>query len=255
MGEEIIKRYEDSKEGTKPDAATLNALLDVYAKRFEHTHLAEQAETYLNKINRLYEEGKCCIKPDVISYRSVIDAWIRQWRKESPRKVDALVKEMIAKYKEEGRKDLCPDSNAFNLVLKACSHAPAMWKERDVAAKGGDHPIATGNRIFSLLKGSNEYGAKATHATYSFMFHIYRQHMNFRDERYAPLMHTMWKHCCKDGLVSAFALDSFCSSVLEPDFWMAIGGQDRYRKQGKTDVKSISVEDVPKEWCRNVIPL
>ena len=248
----MLNRYGDSEEGTRPNSFTLNALLNVYAKRFEYKHLAEKAEQYLRRTNQLHKEGKCCILPDVISYRSVIGAWIRQWRAESPTKVYALVKEMTAKYEQEGRKDLCPDGNTFNLVLKACSHAPAMWNEKDVAAKGDGHPIAIANQVFSLLKRKNKYGATADHATYSYMFCLYRQHMDFHNERYPPLMHTMWKHCCKDGLVSQFSLESFRNSVLEPDFWKAVGGQDRYRQWGKTDMQSIVANDLPKEWCRNV---
>jgi len=253
--EELLLRYGDSEDGTKPTAATLNALLDVYAKCRDHDHLAEKGVAYLNRMNQLYKEGKGCILPDVISYRSAIDAWIRRWHKDSPQKVDALVKEMIAKYKDEGRRDLCPDSNALNLVLKACAHAPAMWKGKGITEKGNDHPIAIANRTFSLLKGKNEYGASATHATYSFMFHIYRQHMDFRDKRYATLMQNMWKHCCKDGLVSKFSLESFRDSVLEPDFWKALGGKDRFVKPGKTKATDVLVEDLPKEWSCHVLQL
>mmetsp|Transcript_9398 Transcript_9398/g.16329 ORF Transcript_9398/g.16329 Transcript_9398/m.16329 type:complete len:449 (-) Transcript_9398:74-1420(-) len=254
--EEMLQRYGNSSEDrTKPTAATLNALLDVYAKCYEHKHLADKAETCLNRMNQLHKEGKCCIMPDVISYRSVIDAHIRQWHPDSPKKVDALVKEMMEKYKNEGRRDLCPDTNALNLVLKACAHAPAMWKEKGITEKGDDHPIAIGNRIFAMLKGKNEYGVTATHATYAYLFHIYRQHMNFQAPRYSSLMRTMWRHCCKDGLVSKFSLDSFRDSVMEHDFWKAIGGKEKFARLGKTHAKQISVEDLPEEWRKNVAAL
>jgi len=253
--EEMLLRYGDSEDRMQPTAATLNALLDVYAKCHEHHDLAEKAEAYLSKMNQLHKEGKGYIVPDAISYRSAIDAWIRRWHKDSPRKVDALVKEMMTKYKDEERSDLRPDSNTLNLVLKACAHAPAMWKEKGHVEKGNDHPIAIANRMFSMLKGKNEYGATATHTTYAFMFHVYRQHMDFRDKRYATLMQNMWKHCCKDGLVSKFSFESFRDSVLEPDFWKALGGRDKFTKLGKTQMNDVSVEDLPKEWTRNVSPL
>ena len=119
--EEMVQKYtsEENPE-LKPNVATLNSLLDVYAK-CKSRNMGGQAERVLNKMNQLHKEGKVCILPDVISYRSVIDAWIRMWDPAGPRRVDALVNEMIDKYKHEGREDLRPDTNAFNLVLKACA--------------------------------------------------------------------------------------------------------------------------------------
>jgi hypothetical protein len=246
--EEIMSKYGDSDERSKPTAATLNALLDVYAKCPER-NLADKAE----EIFRFHREGKGCIIPDIISYRTVIDAWIKSWDTKSPRQVYTLVNDMARLYKE-GREDLRPDINAFNLILKACSHSQAMYGEHDIAKLGDDHPIAIANRTFSALKGTNEYGATATHLSYSYMFHIYRQHMNFRDKRYPVMMRNLWKHCCRDGLVSQFSLDEFRSSVLEDDFWQAMGGCDRFTRLGKTNVMDVIVKDLPADWSRNVSP-
>lgn len=251
--EEVVQKY-SSVPQSKPNSGTLNSLLDVYAK-FEGKNMAEVAEKLLKKTNQLYEEGKSCILPDVISYRSTIDAWVRQWDKDAPQRVDALVSEMIQKYKDEGRKDLRPDSNAFNLVLKACSHATAMWEDTDAnRIDATHHPIAIANRTFALLKGKNEYGAVLTHATYGYMFSIYRQHMNFRDPRYLPIMQSLWKRCCRDGLVSKFTLEAFREATLERDFWETIGGKEMYERKGKHIAEKITVKDLPKEWSRNVSP-
>lgn len=246
--EEISSKYGDSDERSKPTATTLNALLHVYAKCPEK-NLADKAE----EIFRFHSEGKGCIIPDIISYRTVIDAWIKSWDTKSPRQVYTLVNDMTRLYKE-GREDLRPDINAFNLILKSCSHSQAMYGEHDIAKLGDDHPIAIANQTFSMLKGTNEYDATATHLSYSYMFHIYRQHMNFRDKRYPVMMRNLWKHCCRDGLVSQFSLDEFRSSVLEDDFWQAMGVCDRSTKLGKVDVMDVTVKDLPKDWSRNVSP-
>jgi hypothetical protein len=248
--EEMLQRYGDSSEKrTKPYEGTLNALLDVFANSNQR-NWAEKAENYLHRMNQLHKESGGCIRPDVISYRTAIDAWIRAWDKDSPKKADALVRDMIDKYKNEDRSDLCPDSNLLNLVLKACQTAPAMWKESDSAEKGNDHPIAIANHIFYMLK-ENKFGAKATHATYAFLFLTYRQHMDFHDKRYSPLMEKLWRQCIRDGLVSQFSLSAFRDSVLEHEFWKAVGGKDKYEK---TKADKISVKDFPKEWNRNVAP-
>ena len=253
--EEVIKRYGGkSDDRSRPDAAPLNALLDVYAK-WKEKNLAYKAECCLRKMNRLYEEGSICFSPDVISYRSVIDAWARSWTRESPQHVSALVNEMIHKYQKEGRNDLRPDSNAFNLILKACSTVSATWEGKDVKEKGDDHPIAIANRVFTMLKAENEFGAKVTHATYSYMFTIYKRHMDFRDKRHSSVMQNLWKHCCRDGMVSEFSLDTFRESVLEQDFWEGIGGKDNFESIGKTDIDMITVEDLPAQWRRGVLPL
>ena len=126
-----------------------------------------------------------------------------------------------------------------------------MYDKKGTDDKG--HPIGIANRGFFTLKRKNEYGATATHATYSFLFHIYRQHMDFHDERYAPLMLNLWKACCREGLVSDFTLKSFRDSVLPPDFWKAIGGKDRYKQLGKTMPDKIVIKDLPKEWSANVV--
>ena len=250
--EEVLQKYGSTEEQLlQPNAGTLNALLDVYAK-CSARNMGSQAELVLKRMNQLHKEDNICILPDVISYRSVIDAWIRMWHPTGPEKVEALLNEMIDKYKHEGREDLCPDSNAFNLVLKACSHAPAMYANQEAEEKGDNHPIAIANRIFPTLKRKNEYGATVTHASYSFMFNIFRQHMDFRDKRYSTLVQNLWKHCVRDGLVSKFSLDSFRNSVQEDDFWIAIGGKQRYERLGKEDFDKISVKDLPPEWSINV---
>ncbi len=252
--EEMLKKYGKSDDQSRPDAATLNALLDVYAK-WHGRNFAQKAESCLQKMNRLYKEGNICFSPDVISYRSVIDAWSRSWSKDSPQQVFSLVNEMIHKYQNEGRHDLRPDSNAFNLILKACSTAPATWERNDAKENGDDHPIAIANRVFTMLKAENEFSGKVTHATYSYMFTIYRRHMDFRDKRHSTVMQNLWRHCCRDGMVSKFSLDSFRESVLEHDFWEGIGGKDNFERIGKTDIEKIAVEDLPAQWSKGVLPL
>ena len=249
--EDVLVRYGNSEEvRSRPTAATLNALLDVYAKCHER-NLADSAERCLERMKRSHDEGRGCILPDVVSYRSVMDAWIRSWDRDSPRRVHALVNEMIRLHAVEGRDDLRPDTNSFNLILKACSTSPAMWGGMKDDVDG--HPIAIANRTFTTLRGKNEYGATATHATYSFMFNTYRQHMDFRDKRYPTLMRNLWRHCCRDGLASQFSLDSFRSSVLERDFWRAIGG--RSNKLDRLNAEDVTVKDLPAEWSRNVTPM
>jgi hypothetical protein len=249
--EDVLRRYGNSEEvQSRPTAATLNALLDVYAKCPER-NLADKAERCLARMKRSHDEGGGGILPDVVSYRSVMDAWIRSWDRDSPRRVDALVGEMIRLHVDEGRDDLRPDTNAFNLILKACSFAPAMWGGMKDDVDG--HPITIANRTFATLRDKNEYGATATHATYSFMFNAYRQHMDFQDKRYPTLMRNLWRQCCRDGLASKFSLDSFRSSVLEHDFWRAIGG--RSGKFDSLNADDVSVKDLPAEWSRNVTPV
>lgn len=135
-----------------------------------------------------------------------------------------------------------------SLVLKACAHSPVMWSNS--LSKGNDHPIAIANRIFTTLQKKNDFNATPTHSTYSFMFRVYKRHMDFADPRYAPLMLTLWKRCCQDGQVSKFSLEAFRESVPESQFFMAIGGRDMM----KTNAANIMVDDLPREWRRNVGP-
>lgn len=250
--EEMLRKYDNVE--SRPDTATLNTLLDVYAK-WRGRNLAHKAELYLHKMNRLHEEGKIYFSPDVISYRSVIDAWIRSWSEDSPQRVSSLVDEMIHKYRIEGRNDLRPDSNAFNLILKSCSTAPATWEGKETQEKGDDHPIAIANRVFTMLKTENEFSAKVTHATYSYMFTIYRRHMAFQDTRHSSVMQNLWRHCCRDGMVSKFSLESYRESVLEHDFWEGIGGKHNFERLGKIDIEKITVDDLPVHWRKSVLPL
>jgi hypothetical protein len=215
--------------------------------------LAEECEELLKEKNELFKQGKSTILPDIISYRTCIDAWIRQWHKDSPQRVEALVKDMVKKYSEEGRKELRPDADLFNLVIKACAHATVSWHE-DVEKEGSNTPISIANRTFALLRGKNKFNAKPTHATYAFMFIAYKCHLDYENSRYTQLLTMLWKQCISDGLVSQFALDSFRDSVLDYQFWRAIGGKERFATLGKTDPKTIDVDDLPQEWRRNVKP-
>lgn len=250
---EMDQNYGNAAEmRARPNIVTFNSLLDVLAKS-KSRDLAEECEELLKQRNELFNEGKSSILPDIISYRSCIDAWIRQWKKDSPQRVEALVKDMIKKYSIEGRKDLRPDSDLFNLVLKACAHATVTWHE-DFDKETNDTPISIANRTFALLKGTNEFNAKPTHATYAFMFIAYKFHLNFDNSRYTPLLLLLWKQCCNDGLVSQFALESFRNCVLDYEFWKAIGGKERYATLGKTEPKMIQIDDIAQEWKRNVKP-
>lgn len=250
---EKVQNYSNAAELTaRPNIISFNSLLDVLA-RSKSRDLAEECEGRLKQTNDQFKEGKSTILPDIISYRTCIDAWIRQWQKDSPQRVEALVKDMIEKYSVEARENLRPDADLFNLVLKSCAHATVTWHE-DIEKEASDTPIAIANRTFALLKGKNEFNVKPTHATYAFMFMAYKFHLDFENSRYTPLLAILWKQCCNDGLVSQFALDSFRDCVLDYQFWKAIGGEERYAKLGKTDSKTIKVDDLPQEWRKNVKP-
>ncbi|KAL3805330.1 hypothetical protein HJC23_009037, partial [Cyclotella cryptica] len=177
--EEMLQKASKSEVYQSPTDVTLNALLAVYAKSNDDK-AAQNAEDHLRRMNQLYEDKKSNILPDVISYRTCIDAWIRRKSTVSPEKVEALVKDMTDKYKHEGRDDLCPDSNVFDLILKACNLAPSTWNI-EAADRRHDHTIAIANRTFTLLRGNNEFNAKPTHSTYAFMFRIFNRHMDFTD--------------------------------------------------------------------------
>ncbi len=250
---EIDEKYGNAAEFlARPNIVTLNSLLDVLAKS-KSKDLAEECEELLKQRNELFKEGKGTIIPDIISYRSCIDAWIRQWKKDSPQRVEALVKDMIKRYSVEGREDLRPDADLFNLVLKACAHASVTWHE-DFDKEANDTPISIANRTFALLKGKNEFDVNPTHATYAFMFKTYQSHLDFDNSRYTPLLLMLWKQCCKDGLVSQFALESFRNCILNYEFWKAIGGKERYASMGKTEPEMIQIDDIAQEWRRNVKP-
>lgn len=235
----------------RPNIITFNSLLDVLAKS-NSRDMAEECEDLLKEMNALFEEEKKTILPDIISYRTCIDAWIRQRQKDSPRRVEALVNNLIDKFSVEGRTDLRPDSDIFNLVLKACAHTTVTWHVDNV--KESDTIISIANRTYALLKGKNDFKAKPTHATYAFMFLAYKYHLDFENPRYTPLLTMLWKECCNDGLVSQFTLDSFRDSVLDYQFWNAIGGTDRYVALGRPTPDMVKVNDLPQEWRRNVKP-
>ncbi|KAL7488908.1 hypothetical protein ACHAW6_014501 [Cyclotella cf. meneghiniana] len=245
--EEMLQKSSRSKSYQCPTDVTLNALLAVCAKSIDDK-AAEHAEDILKRMSHLYEDKKSNILPDVISYRTCIAAWIRRKSSESPHKVEALVNDMIDKYKNHGRDDLRPDSNVFDLILKACNLAPTAWNAEDEDKRNG-RTISIANRTFTLLRGENEFNAKPTHSTFAFMFRIFNRHMSFTDPRYDLLMKNLWAQCCRDGLVSEFTLESLRKSVTESTFFECIGCD----KGGKT-VESITVGSLPREWRRNVSP-
>jgi len=248
---EMNQRYIDSRdERSAPNVVTVNTLLDVYAKS-KGEKSAEEAEAILNEIIRSYKSGEGVIVPNIISFRSCMDAWIRRREPETPKRVYSLLKSMIEFSKSERRDDVAPDSDSFNFVLKACMLAPVMWH---VPIKGDDHPIAIANDVFSTLRNQNEFNANATHTSYSYMFRIYKRHLDFTDARYSPLTRMLWKHCCHDGQVSRFSFESFRSSVSESEFWSCVGGKERYEKLGKATVASVTLDDLPAKWKRNVAP-
>ena len=127
--DEMMQKYNESHDETiAPTIVTFNTLLDVYAKS-ANGNSAEKAESLLKQMKHMHREGKSIILPDMISYRICMDAWIRQRQDDSPQKVDELVNYMMDKYKREGRKDLIPDANSFNLILKACAQSRGSWAD------------------------------------------------------------------------------------------------------------------------------
>lgn len=243
--EESIHRFSDCEGPSRPNAATLNALLNVFAKRRDRKS-AEKAESYLRRMNFMHKEGRC-FRPDAVSYRSVIDAWILSNDPVAPSRVESLVETMRKLSEEERRKDLRPDSNSYNLIIKACSLAPSMWNEP--GDKG--ETLAIANRAFATLKTKN----LTTHGSYSHMMNTYRAHMHFKDERYLPLMSSLWKRCCAEGMVSQFTLESFAASVLPKQFWKAIGNKKNFAQIGRATPNDVKAGDLPQLWRRNVKPL
>jgi hypothetical protein len=231
-----------------PNVSTLNILLAVLSKSNDKNG-AEKAEALLRRMDKLYEEKRLRARTDMISYRTVINAFIARKEITAPAKVEALVDDMIYLYKTQGRKELRPDPDLLDSILKACNLAPMTWNIKDKA--NSHNIIEIANRTFTKLirGGKNEFQFQATHSTYAFMLRILHRHMNFNDPRYDLLMANIWAQCCRDGLVSEFTLESLRLSVRRPLFFDLVDVSSEY---GSMDAESIKVSNLDQNWRRNV---
>jgi len=133
-----------------PDVSTFRTLLSgcVKSKGKKDYVFADQANRFLNWMNRLYEDGTLADPPDSHCYELVLEAWSDSGHPKSGKHAESIIQEMISK-------GIQPKVSAYVKLMKALRRAPtrsaAVLNEMQSAFLKGDCLLMPDDRAFSTV--------------------------------------------------------------------------------------------------------
>ena len=267
--------YKEGNEEAKPNVKDFNAVIDAWSKS-ESEQAGQKAEQILDHMQELYEAGDIEVKPNVRSFNSAINAWAKSRAKESPEMAEALLMKMENLY-ESGEQDLQPDVHSFSTVINAWARSLSSGKAERAQKnfrymlelyKAGNKKVEPNIVIYNSLMNACAYTvgdmleqtrameiasetfreieqspfAKPDQVTYGTFLKVCATQMPEGDAKNLAV-EAVFRKCCKAGQVSDLVLRQFQNTSTA----------EQYQKLlGKHVQDSISVEEVPEEWRRNV---
>lgn len=144
-----------------------------------------------------------------------------------------LLREMKQLYKD-GNKHLKPNVVAYNAVINACAFSSGELQESSRA-------IEIAHSIFKEMEESKD--ARPDQVTYGTFLKVCANQMPDCSTR-QQLVEVLFKKCSKDGQVGHLVLQQLKAMASEELF---------KRLVGKRPEEDYSIEDLPQEWCCNVV--
>ena len=233
--QKMISAYKAGDETLKPDVTTYNSLITAWSKT-PSAGAAAAAEEILDRMFQLYDEGDTGCLPDRQSFTSVINAWAKSRISTKARNAQRLLRQMNA-LSDAGKETLRPNVYVYGAVLNACAFTYGKGSVKEEA-------LTIAIETFQELNKSPH--VSSNDVTYATFMRAVTTLADEKDPRRDCLVEHVFRQCCKDGQVSAAVLKQLnvgaphlCSLMPSSLARKAVYGM-------------VSLEDVPREWTRNV---
>lgn len=219
----------------KPSHATYNCLMKAWSNS-QQQGAARMAESILRKLESEYQKGNKKMQPTIITYSSCINAWAKSADQGKAKRARAVLERMKQMY-EAGVIDSLPNTVAYTTVINSC----ATTYGDDQLEK--EEALRIAYSTFKELSESKH--ASPNHVTYSTFLRAISKLMPDGEKKDA-LVSSTFRLCIRDGLVdynSLFHMKQASSMQLCSEL---LGGIDC------SEVKDITVDDLPYSWTSNV---
>jgi len=128
--EKLKERYEMTKsDDVCPNTGAYNKLIKAWMKSGK-PGAPQKAEALLNEMMEQYNDGNEAVKPNRKTWVQVMNAYGGQGTVESVEKITELLQKM-ARWFRMGDKDCQPDTQCYNVLIKATGQVPGMQAQTE----------------------------------------------------------------------------------------------------------------------------
>jgi hypothetical protein len=239
MAESMLVQMEKEQDRSsvsvvKPSATTYTHVIQALGVR-KSKSAAEKADALLRRMESKYAEGDESMKPTRDSYVGTIHAYGNCGSTYSFINANEVLQRMIAQY-SDGNESARPDVCSYHAVIRACANAANNNLSPDKEKEALVMAIST---VQNMKKSENFHpNAKS----YLLLLQCCTNLLPSGNEREKALC-SVFRCCCKDGLVSQHALKEFQSAV----------SNEVYHREVVNDAPSYNgVKALPEKWTRNL---
>ena len=236
--ESMLERMEKERDRSsvsiiKPSSLTYNNVIQALAAR-ETKESAEHADVFLKKMEAEYDGGDESMRPTRDSYLGTIYAYGKSGDEFNYIHANEVLQRMIGQY-SQGNDMARPDISSFHAVIRACARAS------DTSSSHEKHKEALYLAISTVqyMKRS-DFGPNAT--SYLLLLRCCTSLLPVGRERENTLR-SIFRSCCKDGLVDQPVLKEFQSAV----------STEMYHKEVVRDAPPYNgIKSLPCAWTRSL---
>lgn len=237
--ENMLKKMEKESDRSsvsvvKPSSVSYTNVIKALASRGS-AKAAERADEFLMKMVAEYDRGNESMKPTRESYKGTMHAYRSCGSANSFVKANEVLQRMITDH-SKGNDAASPDVSCFHTVISACNRAAMTSSSPEKHREALMLAIST----IQLMKKSGANHPNTT--TYLLLLQCCSSLLPLGTEREGALR-SIFRSCCKDGMVSGKVLSEFQSAV----------STDTYHKEVVRDAPSYNgIKSLPDNWTRGL---
>lgn len=236
--EAMLERMENERDRSntsliKPSRVTYTNVIKALALR-KTEKAAEKADQLLQKMISEYEEkGDESMRPTRDSYVGTIHAYGNSGSTSNYTHANEVLQQMTADY-SQGNELACPDISSYHAVIISCSNTTSTSPEKQREA------LMLAISTVKLMKKSD--GCNPNPRTYLLLLKCCTNLLPAGSER-EKVLWSIFRSCCKDGLVNKKVLTEFQSLV----------STDAYHKEVVHNATSYNgIKSIPETWTRSL---
>ncbi|KAL7541704.1 hypothetical protein ACHAXR_013137 [Thalassiosira sp. AJA248-18] len=218
----------------KPSAVTYTNAIEALSVRKTIT-AADKADDLLKRMEVEYANGDESMRPTRNSFVGVIHAYGSSGAESNFQHANEVLQRMITQY-SQGNEAARPDIGSFHAVIRACSKASETSSSQERHKEAFLLAIST----VQYMKKSDFHNPSAQ--SYLLLLQCCASLLSSGSEREKALR-SIFRSCCKDGLVNQWVLKEFQSAV----------SAEMYQKEVIQDAPSYNgTKSLPETWTRSL---
>mmetsp|Transcript_45643 Transcript_45643/g.95812 ORF Transcript_45643/g.95812 Transcript_45643/m.95812 type:complete len:420 (-) Transcript_45643:1064-2323(-) len=238
--ESMLNRMEKESDRSsvsivKPSSVTYTNVIQALAARKSEA-AAEKADELLKKMEAAFADGDESMRPTRDSYVGAIHAYGNSDSESKYLHANEVLQRMIKQY-SEGNEAARPDVFSFHAVIGACSRSAETSSSADIHKEA----LLLAISIIQTMKKSDSYHPTAK--SYLLLLQCCSNLLPSGSLEMEKALRSIFRSCCKDGLVNRQVLKQFQSAV----------SSEVYHREVVRDAPSYDgVKSLPQAWTRGL---